>query len=281
MHIIKTGSKNNGNGIQSLFIHLFQDKIFESAATLSYYFLFSVFPLAIFISAIFSNLDISFDTLSPLSNLIPSQILTFLRNYLDEVSLINTKPLMLFGIVLTIYSMSKVIAIIKRKFRLAYRTSPKIPLLQEWAVSLVFVFLILISFYALLILIVSGNRIFHWILTAFPFLKNIEFSIHFLRILIATVYLFFVLFGIYFILPGVKQSWVKILPGTLFSMIALVLMSWFFSFYIDNISNYSMIYGSLGTIIALMTWLFLFNFILLLGAYINSYIYLKQEGSDK
>jgi len=84
--------------------------------------------------------------------------------------------------------------------------------------------------------------------------------------------------GIYYILPGVKQKKRDILPGTLFAMISWVFMSWLFSFYVEKMSSYTPLYGSLGTIIALLTWLFLVNLILLLGARINSYLYLRSNG---
>ena len=143
MQIIKT-EQSKKPLVKPFFRHIFKNQIFESAASLSYYFLFSVFPLAIFISAAFSTLHISKDNLSFLSGIIPNQILSIIKAYLAEISLGNTATLIATGIFLTIWSMGKAIQTMKCKFRLAYAINPKIHFIKEWIISLVFVFLLLV-----------------------------------------------------------------------------------------------------------------------------------------
>jgi len=278
MHIISTQNKQDKFSWRIFLKHIFKDHIFENSATLSYYFLFSIFPLAMFISASFSALHISAENVRLWGNLIPEHILSILESYLEEITRGDTFTLISTGILLTLYSMGKAIQTMKRKFRLAYQSSPKIPFITEWIISLTFVFLMMVSFYATLIVIVSGNYIISWVIAIFPFLSDLLPSIQIIGIFAVTLYLFFVLMGIYYILPGVKQKKRDILPGTLFAMISWVFMSWLFSFYVEKMSSYTPLYGSLGTIIALLTWLFLVNLILLLGARINSYLYLRSNG---
>lgn len=276
MHIIRTeGTKDSF--FKAFFKHLFKNHIFESAATLSYYFLFSVFPLLICICAAFSSLHISHEKLSYLGRIVPEQILHILQNYLSEVDLGSTPTLMIIGILLTFYSIGKALQTMKRKFRLAYETNPKITWVREWIVTFIFVFLILLSFYASLILIVAGNYIYNFLMQSFPVLAEVRDVIQVLRYGLVSAYLAFALFGLYYVLPGIKQKKRYVLPGTFFALAAWILMSWLFSFYFTFFSNYTTLYGSLGTIIALLTWLFLINTIVLLGAHINSFIYLQAS----
>ncbi len=46
----------------------------------------------------------------------------------------------------------------------------------------------------------------------------------------------------------------------------------FFSYYISNFASYNRLYGSIGTLIALMLWFFLLSFVILLGFEINACI---------
>ncbi len=276
MFIIKTDCKKK-NGWKVFFRHLLTDHLFESAATLSYYFLFSVFPLAIFISASFATLQINPEDLSALSGFVPMGILNILENYLREISFGSSTTLILTGMILTLYSMGKAIQTMKRKFRLAYHAKTSRQTFSEWVVSLVFVLLVMISFYAMLIIIVAGNYIFQWLISIFPFLATAFPSFQLIRLFAVTCYLFFVLLGLYFVLPGIKQNRRDILPGTLFSLASWVLMSYLFSLYLETLGSFTPLYGSLGAIIALLTWLFLINLILLLGAKINSYFYFKKS----
>lgn len=277
MHVIRTKSEKSSFSVGELFRHIFKNHIFESSAALSYYFLFSIFPLAIFINGCFSTLHITQENWDFLSNFVPANILTAMEIYVKEISLGNTATLIIVGILLTLYSMGKAIQTMKRKFRLAYGARPRSQTLAEWIVSIVFVFLVMVSFYAMLILIVAGGYIFNWLITILPFLKSALPSFQAIRLLAVTCYLFFVLLGLYFLLPGIKQKKRTVLPGTLFALVSWVVMSYLFSFYLNHFSNFSTLYGSISSIIALLLWLFFINLILLIGAYINSYFYLKKR----
>jgi membrane protein len=65
-----------------------------------------------------------------------------------------------------------------------------------------------------------------------------------------------------------KWRWVS--PGSLFATAAWLLLSALFSLYVSNFGRFNEIYGSLGTAIVLMLWLFLTCFLILLGAQINA-----------
>lgn len=54
-----------------------------------------------------------------------------------------------------------------------------------------------------------------------------------------------------------------------------MLVSLVFSFYVDNIARYSLLYGSLGAIIVLMLWLYITCITLLLGPMLNHILLLR------
>ncbi|WP_072296978.1 YihY/virulence factor BrkB family protein [Paracoccus sp. SM22M-07] len=69
-------------------------------------------------------------------------------------------------------------------------------------------------------------------------------------------------------LPDARWRWIS--PGALFAAVALVVTSMLFSWYAANFADYNETYGSLGAVVALMTWLWLNATIVLVGAEINS-----------
>lgn len=71
------------------------------------------------------------------------------------------------------------------------------------------------------------------------------------------------------LVPNVRLSFRQVLPGALLSLGSWVLISVAFSFYVDNVARYSLLYGSLGAIIVLMLWLYLTSITLLLGPVLN------------
>jgi membrane protein len=67
-------------------------------------------------------------------------------------------------------------------------------------------------------------------------------------------------------------QWKWITPGSLFAAVTWVLLTWLFGFYVANFTNYSASYGSLGAVVALLTWLYLSAYAFIVGAEINSEI---------
>ena len=77
---------------------------------------------------------------------------------------------------------------------------------------------------------------------------------------------------IYMFAPAKRLKLKEVIPGAIFSTVGWIAVSFGFSFYINNFSNYSRFYGSLGAVFILMTWLFLVSIIFILGVEINCVI---------
>ena len=67
---------------------------------------------------------------------------------------------------------------------------------------------------------------------------------------------------------GDRHSWLT--PGAVLAALLWVAASMAFSFYLANFGSYNRIYGSIGTVIALLMWLYISAYIVLLGAVVNA-----------
>jgi len=67
-----------------------------------------------------------------------------------------------------------------------------------------------------------------------------------------------------------KAKWEWITPGSLFAALVWLLLTIGFGFYVANFGNYNKTYGSLATVVILVTWLYLSAYVFLLGAELNS-----------
>jgi membrane protein len=67
-----------------------------------------------------------------------------------------------------------------------------------------------------------------------------------------------------------KAKWVWITPGSIFASVGWIMLTLGFGFYAANIGNYGKTYGSLATVVVLLTWIYLSAYVLLLGAELNS-----------
>jgi membrane protein len=81
----------------------------------------------------------------------------------------------------------------------------------------------------------------------------------------------FMLSLLYWACPNVKQPgfpWIT--PGGVLAVILWIAASALFALYVANFSSYNKTYGSLGGVIVFLTWLWITNIIILLGAEFNS-----------
>ena len=65
-------------------------------------------------------------------------------------------------------------------------------------------------------------------------------------------------------------KWVWLTPGSILAALLWLLLTIGFGIYVANFGDYGATYGSLGTVVVTLTWLFLSSYILLFGAELNS-----------
>jgi membrane protein len=67
-------------------------------------------------------------------------------------------------------------------------------------------------------------------------------------------------------------QWRWITPGSSFAAIAWLMLTWLFGLYVSHFTNYRASYGSLGAVVALLTWMYLSAYAFIFGAELNSEI---------
>jgi len=73
-----------------------------------------------------------------------------------------------------------------------------------------------------------------------------------------------------------RMRWVT--PGAGLAVAVWGIASWAFSLYLTNFGHYNEVYGSIGAAIALLVWLFVSAFVVLLGAALNVQLARAREG---
>jgi len=92
-----------------------------------------------------------------------------------------------------------------------------------------------------------------------------------------TVALAAVLLAIYALLPNMRVGWRRALPGTAFAILAWIALTALFSTYLANFGSYDVTFGSLGTAVMLMFWMYAVSLILLIGGEINAVVFPRRQ----
>src|SRR5260370_27158203 len=74
---------------------------------------------------------------------------------------------------------------------------------------------------------------------------------------------------LYFMAPNVKQRFFAAVPGATLAVAGWIGASYLLGVYVRKFAGFSQTYGTLGAVVALLTWFYWSNVIILLGAEIN------------
>jgi membrane protein len=78
--------------------------------------------------------------------------------------------------------------------------------------------------------------------------------------------------SIYYFGPALKKKWRFISPGSLLAAFLCILTAIGFGFFVNKFGNYNKVYGSIGTLIVIMLWIYYNSLILIIGFELNASI---------
>ena len=90
-----------------------------------------------------------------------------------------------------------------------------------------------------------------------------------LRWPLAAAFYFFMISYDFYSMPTTKVRYREIIPGSVFAAVGLLLVTYLYSKYVNQIINYDILYGSLANIVALLIWFYFLAWVLCLGMLFN------------
>ncbi len=245
----------------------FEKRISRSAAELAYFLILSFFPALICVNALVGmlNLDIN-AVLAMTHNIIPDGVQSILADYLGYISG-NQSGLLTAGLMMTLFSASAAIRALMNIMDDIYGRQGYTGLTQIVA-SVLYSILLLLTIYVSGVVLLTGNWFFHFLENLLPF-DIPQTNWPWMRfVLLFCLVLLFVLI-IYRVSAPKGKPKPPLFSGAILASIALVVASMIFSGFIEMSAKYSLVYGSLASVIILMVWLYLCGNILILGNVFN------------
>ncbi len=266
-----------------LFPRCTKDEVTTRAAALAYYLVFSIFPLLILFSLIIGSLHIDTATMDILlARVLPKDMIDMLKGYLDYVTRTFDMKLLMFALVFSIYFPWRFIRSLMDGIRISYRQESEESFIRRTLKQILCTLLIPLTLAASLILIILGHNVITFLVSLLPpqTLRLSDFLLtlwQYGRFLIAAAIMSIALIILYRCSIPTRVPFKTLLPGIVFSIIAWVISSIAFSFYVENFGDYSVIYGTLGAFVILLLWLYLTGLIFLAGSEINALWWLRAS----
>ena len=266
-----------------LFTRCTKDEVTTRAAALAYYLVFSIFPLLILFSLIIGSLHIDTATMDILlARVLPKDMIDMLKGYLDYVTRTFDMKLLMFAMVFSIYFPWRFIRSLMDGIRISYRQESEESFIRRTLKQILCTLLIPLTLAASLILIILGHNVITFLVSLLPpqTLRLSDFLLtlwQYGRFLIAAAIMSIAIIILYRCSIPTRVPFKTLLHGIVFSIIAWVISSIAFSFYVENFGDYSVIYGTLGAFVILLLWLYLTGLIFLAGSEINALWWLRAS----
>lgn len=273
MNNLKFNIRRQINLLIHLIVKIKRDDVFAISSQLAYYLILSFFPFMIFLITLigFSPLS-SVEVLNNLNAILPKSIVNLTKSIIFEV--VDTQHTGLLGVsvLLMIWTSSSAFRAVIKGVNKAYDFKESRSFIKRAIISMGGIMSLALIILLALAMLVFGNVIGAHIISKIPFYKIIIFLWNMFRYAFVFIVMIFIFALIYMFAPAKRLKLKEVVPGAIFSTMGWIVVSFVFSFYINNFSNYSRFYGSLGAVFILMTWLFLISMIFILGVEINCVI---------
>ncbi len=273
MQAITAISKKIGMPFYMAFRRMVQEDGIMAAGHIAFTAFLSLFPFLIFLAALAGFLS-SEDDIPEIVDLMfkfmPDEVAMAMAPAIAEV--IDAKPagLLTFGFIGTLWAASSGVESLRIALNRAYKVTKKRALWRRRLQSFLFVALAAFMVFFMSLLVLFGPIMWDYAEKFLYFSVLQEIVFNFSRYLMAISLLFGALLVLHRWLPHVKQHSRHLLPGVAFTVVTFLTGGTAFSFYIANFGNYSVTYGSLGSIVIALIFFYLTATLFIYGAYLNA-----------
>lgn len=248
-----------------------KDHVSAYAAQAAYFLIMSFIPFVLFLTAIVQYTPLTYrEVRQAIMSVVPENLQGFVLNIVAEVFSKSAAVLPLSALV-ALWSSGKGMQALINGLNTIYHVKETRNWLVNRIYSMFYMFLFVLALIASLLLLVMGNRIHVLISGYVPFLGNMIGRILGAKTFLVFVMLFFVFLVLYRYLPNRRASLKSQVPGAFLTAVAWSVFSYLFSLYFTFFPDFSIMYGSLSTLILVMVWLYFCMNFLLYGAEINAY----------
>lgn len=260
----------------------FSKRVSRAAAELAYFLILTFFPILICLSVFLERLNLNLaDLLAQTDHILPDEVIAIFQDYLNYLDGNQSAAMFITGVALAVIFASAAMRGLMNIMHEIYGRATFLGL-RQWGASLVFSALLLVTVYLSLAVVVTGNWFFHLLsqllrlddlVERFGTWQWVKYVL-----LLALVFLFILL--LYRFTAPLDKPRPPAVPGAAGAAAALAAASMIFSEIIGNSARYSLVYGSLTSVIILLIWLYLCGNVLIMGNVVNYVLYRRRKRRD-
>ena len=256
------------------------DEIVTRANGVAFNFTLAIFPAIIFIFTLIPYIqiealpDLDQQIMNFLEGWMPPSMFDIASSTIEDIISNRRGGLLSFGFLFSLFLATNGMMSLMKAFNKCYRTVESRSFFQSRFIATSLTLMLAVVLFIAMLMLVIGQQVIDF-LRETPWI-DVEDYVFLLVFALRFIVLFFIFLiaisSIYYLAPAVHDRWQFLSPGSLTSAFLSLIVTFAFTFYINNFGAYNKFYGSIGVLIALMIWLSLLSVIMLIGFEINASI---------
>ncbi len=264
---------------------LLKGNISNRASAIAYNFLMAIFPTIIVVFTLIPFIPIAnFQNmlLDLIAQFVPAQAWATVHHTVEDIITRPRGGLLSLGFFLTLYFSTNGVQSLADAFNASAHDIEVRPWWKQRLVDLLIVVLLFVLVTVSLVLLNLGNITFVFLRDHNILSSHIAYYLlQFVRWIVLLFLLFFGNSLLYFLLPARRNRFRFFSAGSTLSTMLILATSYGFNIYVNNFSKYNVLYGSIGTLLMLMFWIWLNAMILLIGFELNASIHRAKVNNSR
>lgn len=259
---------------------LMEGAITTRASSLAFNFFLAFFPSVIFLFTLIPYIPIEGfqETLIELlGSVLPEKTNEIAFKTIDDIVNNPRGGLLSVGFVLALYFSTNGVSSLIEAFNSSFHIRESRSFIYQKSISLLLTLILLSMLILTITILIFGKTYLDNLLTHGIISNEYLYIFAFIRWIIMSTFLLFGMSLLFYLAPNHSVKWKIFTPGTIFSSLFVIITSIIFSFYINNFAQYNQIYGSIGTLIIILLWMYFNSIILLTGFEINASIIASKK----
>lgn len=255
------------------------------ASSLAFRFFLSLFPFIIFLVSIIPYIPVDnfhSELLSLLKTVLPGESYDMAETTINDLVHKKHNTLLSFGFIFAFYLASNGVNSMITAFNSSYHAVKKGSFIQTYLRSfLLLIILTLLMIVAIGLVIFSEMIIDYFISKGFLQEGGVIFLLNVAKYIVILILFFLGISSLYYFGNIKNEKFRFISAGSTLATLLCILLSSGFAYYVNHFASYNKVYGSIGTLIVIMLWLYFNSLVLLIGFELNASIkHAKSSKSD-
>jgi len=250
--------------------------ITHRAAAISFSFFLAIFPFLIFLFSIIPFVPITnFQTylLDVVQSFIPETAYETVKETIIDIVTRPRSSLLILNFILTLYFSTNGVNSLIEAFNNSSQDIETRSTVKQYLISILLVLIISFLLIIAIGLISFGSGILRALMPhSISETKIFLYILELLRWIIVLGVLLLAISFIYYLAPARRTDFGFISAGSMLATVLVVITTLGFNFYVDNFSRYNVLYGSLGTLMIVLIWIYLNAISVIIGFELNASI---------